>query len=258
MKNIVCYDVETTGLSTKEDYIIQLAAVKFDRNFRQLDSYTTYVIPPHAYKIDARAEETHHITREIIESEGRPLKEVAQKFTKFCEGCDLLSYNGNRFDIKFIYKDFLLVGIEFPLDGRVFYDAMSIETVVNPRTLSVVYKNYTGDDARDAHNAFADVHMTMEVFKSQVIHHGLNLEELAQWKENQLVTPDGTIRDVSKNGEEPCLVFNIGKYRDTEFMKTCELDPGYIKWFMQNIASNYTIKKLREYYKINRNKDAKK
>ena len=35
-------------------------------------------------------------------------------------------------------------------------------------------------------------------------------------------------------------------------MTVAELDPGYIKWFMENVASDYTKAVLREYYKKNR------
>ena len=38
-RNIVAVDVETTGLSFTEDYIIQLAAVKFNTDFNVIDEY---------------------------------------------------------------------------------------------------------------------------------------------------------------------------------------------------------------------------
>ena len=41
MKNIVAFDVETTGLDTSKDFVIQLSGVKFDKDFNIIDSYTT-------------------------------------------------------------------------------------------------------------------------------------------------------------------------------------------------------------------------
>jgi DNA polymerase III alpha subunit (gram-positive type) len=46
MKNIVCIDVETTGLDPKNDYIIQLAAVKIDGSTLELMDRKQYFIKP--------------------------------------------------------------------------------------------------------------------------------------------------------------------------------------------------------------------
>ena len=48
MRNIVCYDVETTGLSTKDDFIIQLSALKFNpETFETIEEKDWYVKPIH-------------------------------------------------------------------------------------------------------------------------------------------------------------------------------------------------------------------
>lgn len=249
MKNIVCYDVETTGLSVKNDYIIQLAAVKLDgETFAIIEERNWYVKPIHNYIIDPSAEETHHLTKEFIEEHGRPMSEVGPEFLMFTKDCDLLSYNGNRFDIKILYKDLQLVGLELPMD-RMFYDAYAMDVRFNPRNLSTLYKRYTGKELADAHDALADVRATIEVFRGQVRENDLTRTDIDSFEENQLLTPDGSIRNTAAAGQEPNYVFGFGKYKDSEFMKICETDPLYIKWFMGNIASAYTAQKLRIYYR---------
>ena len=51
MRNIVAFDVETTGTDSSKDVIIQLAAVKFDKDFNRLDSYCCYVKPMEDFEI---------------------------------------------------------------------------------------------------------------------------------------------------------------------------------------------------------------
>jgi hypothetical protein len=82
--------------------------------------------------------------------------------------------------------------------------------------------------------------------------HGLTYEDINEYQENNLLTPDGTIRNVAAADEELKIVFAVGKYKDSEFMDVIKKDPSYIKWYMENLASDYTKKVLREYYTKNR------
>lgn len=250
MRNIVCYDVETTGLSTKDDFIIQLSALKFNpETFETIEEKNWYVKPIHKYEISDGAFDAHGLTKEFIEENGRPMAEVANEFLEFVEDCDFLSYNGNGFDIRIIYKDFKLVGFEFPMD-REFYDSYMMDVKMNPRNLSALYKRMTGKELDGAHNAMNDVRATVEIFQKQM--ETLDYEEVKNWPENKILTPDGSIRLRDMNEPDGDIIFNVGKYKDKEFMSVSQSDPGYIKWFMENVATDYTKRVLREYYAKNR------
>jgi DNA polymerase-3 subunit epsilon len=252
-KYITCYDVETTGLNPKEDFIIQLAMVKFEKDtFEQVKSANYYIKPAHKYNIDPKAQEVHGITKEFLEENGVFLKDIIEDIKDFFKDSDLLTYNGNNFDIKFLYKDLLMWGYELELDNKMFYDSFGMECRFAPRNLSAVYTKYTGLTIEDAHNAFADVNATITVFKHQLQHHKLTYTDIDQYNENLLISPDGTIRNAAPPGEPLKIVFAIGKYKDSEFMEVLNNDPGYVQWFKENVASPYTMKKLREYYKANR------
>lgn len=250
MKNIVAFDVETTGLDHLKDSIIQIAAVKFDKDFNKIDSYSCYVKPTNDFEIAQGAFEKHGISKEYVLENGIPSSEVMEAFNRFCEDCDMLSYNGNSFDIKFIDKEMKAAGIEFSLD-RVFYDSMKYEMQLHPRRLDVVYKNYTGKNLDDAHNALADVNATIEVFKNQLVkfsEQGVTLDEIIGMEDSRIFCIDGMIK---KDGDK--ILFAKGKYKDMEFMEVVSKDTGYIKWFMSNKDfSDHTKNILRNYYIINK------
>ena len=215
MRNIVAFDVETTGTDHNKDSIIQLAAVKFDKDFNRLDSYCCYVKPMEDFEISPGALEKHGLTKEFILDNGMPSNGVMEVFNAFCKDCDMLSYNGNNFDIKFIDKEMRAAGIEFSLD-RVFYDSMRLEAMLNPRRLEIIYKNYTGRDLDDAHNALADVNATIEVFKHQInefSEQDITLDDIMGFEESQIFDIDGMLK---KENDE--IVFTKGKYRGVEFM----------------------------------------
>lgn len=247
MKNIVAFDVETSGLSVINDFILQLSATKFNpKTFEIIDEKNWYINPVHKYEISPGALETHGITKEFIEKHGISMAVAGREFLEFSKDCDFLTYNGNSFDIKIIYKDFKLVGLEFPMD-RNFFDSYMMDVKINPRTLTALYKKMTGKEMEGAHNSINDVRATIEIFKKQI--EGLDLEEVIAWPENFVLTPDGSIklRDISDKDSD--ILFNVGKYKDKEFMNICNDDPSYIKWFMSNVASDYTKTVLRDYYK---------
>lgn len=249
-KHIVAFDVETTGLSFTTDYIIQIAGVKFDNEFNVIDTFETLVKPIKDFEIAEGALEKHGITKEIILTEGADLKTVAENFTKFIDGCDMLSYNGRNFDVRMISKDFASVGVSFDLD-RVFFDSLLLESKLNPRTLESVYKRYTGKELENAHNALYDVLATIEVFKHQVQTYStqdVSLDDIMLFEESTIFCVDGMIK---KDGDN--ILFARGKYKDVEFMEVARKDAGYIKWFMNNPEfDNHTKQTLREYYHKNR------
>lgn len=241
---VVCFDVETTGLSDKEDYIIQLAMSKFDINtFEIVDSKNWYIEPIHAYEISPGAIKTHGITKEYLKEHGVNIKDIAQEIIDFVEDSDYLTYNGNSFDVRFIYKDLKMAGYEFPIKGKQFYDAYLMYKKFNPCTLSHVYESLTGEEMADAHDAFSDVEATISVFRELM--KNTTIRNAQMMPENQLISPENSIRyDVSDN-----IIFNFGKYKDAEFCKVLDRDPSYVKWFLSNISSDYTKKILKKYYK---------
>lgn len=252
---ITCFDIETTGLNPKTDFIIQLAILKFDKKTKSvIKSKTWYVKPAHAYNISPQAEAVHGLSKEFIEKNGVYFKDIIDEVNECIIDSDYLTYNGNNFDVKFMYEEYKRWGKEFPIDGKQFYDSFAMECRFNPRDLSSVYKKYTGKDMQDAHDALADVKATMEVFLHQMKSKELTFEDLNSFTENTLLTPDGSIRNTAAAGEPMRIVFAVGKYKDSEFMEITEKDPSYIKWYMENVASNYTKKILSQYYANNRKK----
>lgn len=241
MKDIVCFDVETTGLSQKEDFIIQLSMIKIDQSFNKIDSKSWYIKPVHKYEIKTTAIEKHGITKEFLEENGVSLKDIAQEILDFIEGCDFLTYNGNSFDIGFLYKDLKLVGYDLNMEGRTCYDAFLLYKMMYPSTLEAVYKRCTGKDLEGAHNAINDVEATIDVYK-YLRELNVDVDESAF----NIVSPEGSVRKVIIDGVES-LVFSFGKYKDDEFLSVYNKDPQYIKWFLGNVASEYTFNILKKY-----------
>lgn len=252
---IVAFDVETTGISQKDDYVIQLSAIKFEKDtFNAIKEFNHYIKPCHEYDIKDDALDAHGLTHEFIDENGERLVDVAPEFLEMLEGSDVLTFNGNRFDVNILYKDLLMVGLDFPMVDKVFYDSYLMEIRLAPRNLSSVYEKYTGKQLTDAHNSLANVRATVEIFKAQ---YDMVEDNIDEWLENQLLSPEGSIRNAASTDKPVYYVFNMGKYRDCEFMDICKKDPDYIKWFRDKVASPYTWRLLCKYYKEHRNEQTR-
>ena len=78
---ITAFDVETTGLSQTEDYIIQLSAIRFKKDtYERVKTFNHYIKPIRTYEIKPGAFAAHGLTKEFIEENGVPLASVAGEF----------------------------------------------------------------------------------------------------------------------------------------------------------------------------------
>ena len=99
---------------------------------------------------------------------------------------------------------------------------------------------------------------TLDVFKAQMDLLDNDWETINEWQENQLFTPDGTVRNAAKQGEPMLIVFNQGKYRDRDVYDVANEDPGYMKWACEKMFSGYTVALCRKYYATKKSADPSK
>lgn len=229
LKPLVIPDIETTGLNKDKDSIIQFAAIKVDRMTMEIiDSINLYIRPVGPYTITIQAYLKHHIKPADLED--KPIfADVADKISDFFEGCDILTYNGNGFDLPFIKAEFNKIGKDFSFLNTNCYDAYLEERRRNGTSLESTFERYMGKSMTEAglqaHNAFSDVRATFEVFKAQ--------QAVKEYGPEQLLSEDNTlIISEFNNKEVPC--FNIGKYKGLSVSYISTIDQNYLKWCVSN------------------------
>ena len=227
-RNIVCFDVETTGLNKAQCRIIQIAVVKFNPNTHEiLYQNSWYVKPTGVYDIDYSSTKVHGLTKEFIEEHGVSLASIIPDILEVMKDSDILTYNGTSFDIAILQKELDREGM-YDVDlyeDRLFIDSFDIEKSFNSLKLVDVYKRYTGEELDDAHNAYADVMATIEVFNYQKKKYDVS-ESVNRTTTNTTTSPEGFIT-YDEDGE---LVFTGGKYKLRKVVDICKNDPSYIKW----------------------------
>jgi len=201
--NLFIFDLETTGFSSRDDRIVEIAATALHSG----ECYAA-LVDPGDRQIDPRAAAVTGITRELLEQEGaKPFSEVVKDFMAFIEantqsdvvdedvahavdGITLIAHNANRFDARFLCSAFAREGLSMPEDWY-FYDTMHLarSSLANrdpPRSYSLSSVNAHLGLPRPSteHRAMADVEVLTGVFEKLV---GLysSVERTAEWMRGQ-------------------------------------------------------------------------
>ena len=229
-KNIVFFDLETTGVNTEKDRIVQIALYKMTEDGMGDQSIETLVNPE--IPIPAQATEVHGITNEMVADKPK-FREIANTILDFMNGCAIGGYNSNRFDVVLLMAEFSRCGISWPNPDGVFVDVLELERIINSHKLSETYKRYTGQELDNAHDAMADVMGTIRVLRYQILElrkRGL-LGEFYDYKDLDNITQTETKRlDFGKRltmiDDKVCWAF--GKHQG----KPVDCDKQYALWVL--------------------------
>ncbi len=259
-KDLVFFDIESTGLNVMRDRIIQIALMKFfadDREPAELELLINPGIP-----IGEEAMKVHGITPKDVAR--KPVFEmVAQEIYDFIGDADLGGYNISRFDVPLLMEEFARVGMDFNIDKRRFVDVQRVFYRMEPRNLRAALKFYCGQEMEDAHDAMADVRATVEVFKGQLKMY----EGQDHIDDDGNVTPEPVRNDMQalhdftqdirtiditnrlKYNDKGEVVFNFGKYTGHPVKKILSEDKNYYFWILNKEFSVQVKNKVREIMK---------
>jgi len=150
----VIVDLETTGLDTAKDEIIELAAVKVRRGL-VVDEFSSLIKPNQG--VGPEIEALTGISNAMLE--GQPaIGEVLPAFADFVGRAELLAHNA-AFDSGFLHK--------YWPDPRIWLDTLVLAQVVWPCASSYALANLTAMldiDNTSAHRALSDALATAELF----------------------------------------------------------------------------------------------
>ena len=239
---IVFFDLETTGVDTAKDRIVEISMVKVMPNGDEI--VRTRLINPQMH-IPEEATAVHGITDEDVK-EQPTFAQIAKSLSQLIEGCDFGGFNSNRFDLPMLVEEFLRAGVDVDFKSRKFVDVQNIFHKMEQRTLIAAYKFYCDKDLTDAHSAEADTRATYEVLKAQLDRYP-DLENdvaaLAEFSTREASADFAGRIIFNDKGEE---VFNFGKYKGFKVSEIFQREPSYYDWMMKGDFPLYTKKIITE------------
>lgn len=253
-RDIVFFDIESTGLNVLKDRIIQIAFIKYFADGRSPEE-REYLVNP-LIPISAEAMQVHGITPDMIKDKP-PFSSIAKEVSEFIGDADLAGYNSDRFDLPMLTEELHRCDIELNPEERRTIDVQKIFYKMEPRTLKAALKVYCSKELEDAHDALADVRATVEVLAGQIVKYdgvdyvdGDGFVTKAPIKNdmqaiNEFISDYRTVDFTQRlrrdhKGE---IIFNFGKYTNQKVSDVFKKDKNYYHWIMQKDFSSQ-VKKI--------------
>lgn len=252
-KPLAFFDLETTGINTAKDRIIDICIAKALPN-GEVTIKNQRVNPQMPIPIESSM--IHGLYDDDVK-DAPPFKSVARSLAQFLDGCDLAGFNSNRFDVPVLVEEFLRANVDFDLKNRRLVDAQRIFHLMEPRNLTAAYKFYCGKDLIGAHGAEADTIATLEVLNAQVQRYlGMtgkddsgndiilqnDVDVLHSFTVNKNVDLAGRMV-YDKDGQE---VFNFGKHKGLAVLEVLQKEPSFYDWILKGDFPLDTKRRLTE------------
>jgi DNA polymerase-3 subunit epsilon len=261
-KDIIFFDVESTGLNVIRDRILQIALIKYTPGSSESEELTFLINP--GIPISQESYNVHGISAQDVANKPT-FAQVADQIFDFIGDGDLGGYNSARFDIPILMEEFARVGKELSMEGRNNIDVQRIFYKMEPRTLRAALRFYCGKELMGAHDALADVRATVDVLRGQLDKYegvDLKVDEVETVKApivndmdalhkftSDLKTIDATQR--LKYDAEGKIIFNFGKYVNQPVVDVILKDKNYYNWIINKDFSSQVKQIIKRLYQEN-------
>ncbi|MEE2828381.1 MAG: 3'-5' exonuclease [Myxococcota bacterium] len=226
---IVCFDLETTGVNTRQDRVVEICIIKLDvdgsREVRTRRLNPTIPIPEGATAV-------HGITDADVADEPT-FRQVARSLFAVFSGCDLMGYNIKNFDLPLLQAEFKRVNIPFPEEDVRVIDPLVIFHQRERRDLAAAYAFYCDETLDNAHSAEADAQATADILLAQLERYSDlpstvdELHEVCHPRDPDWIDPDGKLK---WEGDVPVL--NFGGHRGVPLADLVRDESSYLEWVL--------------------------
>jgi DNA polymerase III epsilon subunit family exonuclease len=163
-ERFIVFDFETTGLDPNKHEIIEIGAIRVNRDSDLHDTFSTLVIPNG--RITAKITEITGIDRAMIKADGLPLAEAIDRFREFVGPVPMVAFNA-KFDRAFLSAACQRVAVD-QFDNR-FHCALELSRKAWPGRKSYKLQAICADAGirpqnGAAHRALPDCELAMRTF----------------------------------------------------------------------------------------------
>lgn len=224
---ILTLDLETTGLDTSRDRVVELAYVLEDDQTGQRESFEALVNP--GVPIPKESSDIHGIDDEKVKNEPA-LSEHLGKLAADLDRCDIIAGYNVAFDLKVLMAEGRRFAMPLELHSKEIWDMQKIFFHHEPRTLSAAVRFYCQRELDGAHRALADVEATADVFKAQRERYGIDFSNDEARSYATLSLP------LDSNGAflmgEKGISFSFGKFKGKFANPEAQEIKNYLSWMI--------------------------
>jgi DNA polymerase III subunit epsilon len=229
---VAVFDLETTGIDTDKDRIVQIAIIRVEPDGRRT-TFETLVnpeipIPPEATKV--------HGIKDSDVQDKPTFSQIRREVEDYLKDAALAGFNSINFDTPLLAAELRRAESELDLNGVLQLDAMRIFHTMERRDLTSAFRFYCDKELIGAHSALADTEATLAILDAQIGRYDEvpdQIEDLHKFcnpHEGKYVDRRGKFLWNADNE----AVFTFGKYKGLGLAEVCK-DPrgrGYLEWML--------------------------
>lgn len=155
--NVLFFDLETTGLNTSSDRIVEIAVVVFNEVGEILSKYSAIINPN--MQMSSEVIRVHGISNEEA-AKGKVWRDEASYVKELIESADFIcGHNISSFDIPMLCSNMDRVGISLSIDNKKIIDTLSFSQRYLPHLKNKKLSDlaaFTGVRLDNAHRALPD------------------------------------------------------------------------------------------------------
>jgi len=261
-ETVLAFDLETTGISTNSDRIVQLALIGSNSKGEPIN-YETLINPRRA--IPNGASQVHGIFDSDVK--GLPdFSNYAEEIHGMIEDSVIVGHNVRQFDMPLLENEFRRIG-KLPPRPRAIMDTLEIVRRVKlprPHNLGSLCQRH-GISLDNAHTAAADAAASLLLFWKLTIDHSpmfrKSLKEVEQWlvhgkrqsDDSELGRSISDLEMLDSLGkiriDDGHYIVAFGRHRGRHITEVKSIDPSYINWLLSpsGIEDENVRKVLKEY-----------
>ncbi len=246
-KDIVVFDVETTGVNIMEDRIVQMAAIRIDEEGNTIDTFERFINPGVPV---GDSELVHGFSDAHLQKVGGDARTVLEVFRQFADGSMIVGHNV-QYDMSILEQECSRHGVAMPR-VQAIYDTLDIYRRFYPNLPNhklEFLSGYFPIDHQSTHNAMDDIIATGKLL-------------VYAMKENILPTKAQRMAFVNKYRD---IFANIAASMDTlrskwttskptEILTYIMKDMGIVEHYQKKVKEDPTgerrLTSIRELYRI--------
>ncbi|MBT60544.1 MAG: hypothetical protein CMA63_03190 [Euryarchaeota archaeon] len=244
-ERVLAFDLETTGISTSNDRIVQIALVGSRKNGEPVH-YECIINPRRP--IPAGASNVHGIYDADVRGKG-DFSTIADEVAELIADSVIVGHNVRKFDLPMLEGEFFRLGKQMP-KPRAIMDTLELVRrlkVARPHNLGALCSRH-GISLENAHTAAADAAASLLLFWRLSVDHApsfrKSLDELERWAAHGDISSDASdlgrglndlemvdkLGKIRKDGTQ--MVLSFGRHKGSDIKKVQFDDPGYIHWLL--------------------------
>lgn len=248
-ENIIVFDVESTGVDVTEDEIIQIAAIKLNKNGEVLDKFEKFLKNKKPVKDSYYV---HGFSDEMLQRIGEDKEKVLKEFVEYSKDSIIVGHNV-QYDINILCSELERCNLGKP-KFKTFYDTLDIYRRFYPGNINYKLENLSkvyDTKHKPSHDAMDDIIATGELLVRAIN------EKIIPTSMERMALMSKHLKAFTAISKKLNELFQIAESKRPYELVACVMNGFNIKSMYAGDENKEKLNRLRDLYALFRDLDDK-